>query len=104
MELIFVYITAPNHAEAERIGRELLRLRLAGCVNLVDGMHSLYWWEGKIDEARETILIAKTEKRLLDPLTDAVKRLHPYDTPCVVAFPITGGNPDYFQWLSTNVG
>ena len=63
MELRFVYITTENSEEARRIGRTLVEERLAACVNILDGMLSIYWWEGEIQDDRETVLIAKTRER-----------------------------------------
>ena len=97
--LRFVYMTAGSREEAERIGRALVEERLAACVNILDGMQSFYWWQGKIEEGRETVLIAKTREALVDSLSERVKALHSYDCPCVIALPIEGGNADYLAWL-----
>ena len=99
MELRFVYITTQNSEEARRIGRALVEERLAACVNILDGMHSIYWWEGEIQDDRETVLIAKTRDALLPALIERVKALHSYSCPCVVALPIIAGNPEYLAWL-----
>lgn len=99
MAFRFVYMTAPDADEARRIGRVLVEERLAACVNVLDGMNSLYWWEGAVQDDREAVLIAKTRSSLLDALTERVKALHPYTCPCVVALPIVGGNPAYLDWL-----
>ena len=60
MPAIAAYITTRNHEEALRIGRILLDARLAACVNILDGMQSMYWWQGRIEEGRECVLIAKS--------------------------------------------
>ncbi len=99
MQLVFVHITTSDHEEALRIGRALVEARLAACVNILDGMQSLYWWRGEIEGARETVLIAKSRESLLPVLVDKVKSIHSYECPCVVALPILGGNPDYVTWL-----
>jgi periplasmic divalent cation tolerance protein len=99
MTPIFVYITCASAEEATRIGRALVEMRLAACVNILDGMRSLYWWQGRIEEGRESVLIAKTRDTLLDALTERVKALHSYECPCVVAFPVHAGNPDYVAWI-----
>ncbi len=96
----FVYITTANMEEARRIGRALVEARLAACVNILAGMTSIYWWEGEIQDGRETVLIAKTRAHLLDTLTDKVKELHGYDCPCIVALPIAGGNPEFLEWIA----
>ncbi len=62
-------------------------------------MTSLYWWEGAIEEGHEAVLIAKTTRDRLDALTAKVKALHEYSVPCVVALPVTGGNPAFLEWI-----
>jgi periplasmic divalent cation tolerance protein len=92
-------MTASSVQEAQRLGRALVEERLAACVNVIPGMSSCYWWQGKIEEGRETVLIAKTRHALLERLTARVKALHSYTVPCVVALPIVGGNADYLRWI-----
>ena len=94
-----VYMTTETAAEAERIGRVLVAERLAACVNIVDGMRSIYWWEGEVQESGETILIAKTRTVLVDRLTARVGELHAYDCPCVVSLAVDGGNPAFLDWI-----
>jgi periplasmic divalent cation tolerance protein len=101
MTAVLVYITASDHAEAEKIGRLLLEEKLAACVNIVDGMRSMFWWEGALEQGHETILLAKTKPSLLDELTAKVKAVHSYDLPCIVALPIVGGNQDFIDWISS---
>lgn len=100
MDFSFVYVTAPSQAEAKSIGRTLVEERLAACANVVDGMVSLYWWEGKIDEGNEAILIAKTRTDLVDDVIARVRSLHSYTCPCVVALPLTAGNPGFLEWIA----
>lgn len=95
----FVYITCATPAEADSIGEVLVERRLAACVNIMDGMRSMYWWEGKVEKNKETVLIAKTKVSLVDELTEAVKAMHGYDVPCIVAIPIKGGNADFLAWI-----
>ncbi len=95
----FVYITCANPAEADNIGEIIVERRLAACVNIMDGMRSMYWWEGKVEKNNETVVIAKTKTSLVHELTEAVKAMHGYDVPCIVAMPIEGGNPDFLAWI-----
>ena len=104
MELVFVYMTAGSRVEAERIGRTLVEERLAACVNILGGMTSVYHWQGAVETAEETVVIAKTRAALFDRLTERVKELHSYDVPCVVELPIGRGNPDYLGWLWDETG
>ncbi len=97
--LCLVYMTAASVEEARGIGRELVSRHLAACVNIIEGMQSLYRWEGDIQEDREVVLIAKTRKALVRPLTEAVLARHSYDCPCVVSLPVCGGNPAFLEWI-----
>ncbi|ANC91588.1 divalent-cation tolerance protein CutA [Azospirillum humicireducens] len=97
--LVFAYITAGSRDEALRIGRSLVEERLAACVNILDGMTSVYRWNGSIEQADEAVLIAKTRSSLFDRLTVRVRDLHSYDTPCVVELAAGRGNTAYLDWL-----
>ena len=99
-----IYMTCENMKEAEDIGTVLVERRLAACVNILPGMKSMYWWEGKVERAEEVGLIAKTRDSLVEELTRAVKVMHGYEVPCVVAFPIVGGNPDFLAWIRNETG
>ena len=99
MSACFCYITAGSREEALAIGRALVEERLAACANILDGMTSIYHWRGAIEEAKEAVLIVKTRAALVEPLTERVRALHSYDCPCVVALPITDGNPAYLAWI-----
>ncbi|MGE4293125.1 MAG: divalent-cation tolerance protein CutA [Desulfovibrio sp.] len=96
----FVYITAPDMAEAERIGTALVERRLAACVNILPGMRSLYHWQGGLERGEEVVVIAKTRAELVDRLTEAVVELHPYECPCVVSLRIESGHPPFLRWIT----
>ena len=99
-ESFAVLVTCESPARGEQIARGLLEKHLAACVNIVPGAKSLYWWQGKIENASECLLIIKTREEHLGALTAEVKRLHSYSVPEVIAFRIEGGNPDYLKWLT----
>ncbi|MDQ2101300.1 divalent-cation tolerance protein CutA [Azospirillum isscasi] len=99
MEFVFAYITAGSRDEALRIGRALVGERLAACANLLDGMTSIYRWQGAMEEATETVVIAKTRAELFDRLAARVRELHSYEVPCVVELKVGRGNPAYLDWL-----
>jgi periplasmic divalent cation tolerance protein len=101
MATVFVYITVESTEAAGRIARALVEERLAAGANMIDGMRSIYRWRGKIEEAAEVIVIAKTRDDLLDSLTERVRSLHSYECPCVVGLPVVGGNPDYLEWIAS---
>jgi len=99
---LFVYVTAADPGEAERIGRAVVEERLAACANILPGMRSIYRWEGAVKEAAETVLILKTTRDRLPALTRRIKSLHSYDVPCVAAFEVEPGNTAYFDWIAAS--
>jgi periplasmic divalent cation tolerance protein len=94
-----LYITVGNIDEARRIARALVGERIAACANIVAGMESIYWWEGKLTEDREIIVIAKTRAALVERAIARVRELHSYTVPCVVALPILDGNRGFLDWI-----
>ncbi len=98
-EIYFAYITTSNVEEATRIGRTLVEGRLAACVNILPNMQSLYWWQEKIQSDNECVLLAKTSAEHCQALVEQVKKLHSYQCPCIALLPVTGGNPNYLQWI-----
>lgn len=100
MHAIFVYITAPTEAEASTIAKTVVEERLAACANILPGMKSVYHWQGKVEEAAETVLILKTRQELFARLEGRVRELHSYQTPCIVALPVTHGHQPYLDWIS----
>jgi periplasmic divalent cation tolerance protein len=101
MPQTLIYITASSVDEATAIGRSLVDERLAACANVLPGSTSIYHWQGAIAEGRECALIAKTTPQRVDALIVRVKALHSYDCPCIVALPITAGNPEFLEWITT---
>jgi periplasmic divalent cation tolerance protein len=99
MQAMLVYVTASDSTEAERIGRAAVEERLAACANILSGMRSLYWWQGRIEEGAEAVLILKTTRARLAALMARVRDLHSYDCPCIEALEIADGNPDFLAWI-----
>ncbi len=104
MSAQFVYITCKDNDEAEKIGRELLENHLVACVNIMDGMRSMYWWEGEIHRDTETVLIAKTRQARVEAVVEKVKQIHSYECPCVVSLSVVGGNAEYLEWVLNETG
>ena len=94
-----IYVTAPNRYEALKLARNLVESRLVACANILDGASSVYWWDGKLQEDSETVMIAKTRSPLVEAVIERVRELHPYACPCVVAVPISAGNPAFLNWI-----
>jgi periplasmic divalent cation tolerance protein len=100
---IVLFITTADAEEAQRIADLLLKARKAACVNIVSWVSSSFWWQGKLEQAKESLLIVKTEASVLDEVVDLVKQHHSYDVPEIIALPIIGGNPDYLDWIDSEV-
>ncbi len=103
MNINLIYITAGSLDEARAIGRELVSLKLAACVNIIDHMESVYRWEGKIQNDNEVIIIAKTVESHVPELIEKVKTLHSYDCPCIVSMPVLSGNKPFLDWIAAEV-
>jgi periplasmic divalent cation tolerance protein len=104
MQPFLIYITARDTSQARDIGRYLVESRLAACANIFDGMNSMYIWQGQFQDDQEAVLIAKTTQARMKALIEAVKERHDYECPCIVAMPITEGNPDFMNWIADQVG
>ena len=96
---VVVFITTGSEEEARNIADHLLSRRKAACVNIMPKIESHFWWQEKLDSARESLLIVKTKASLLPEIINLVKEIHSYEVPEVIALPIVGGNPDYLKWL-----
>ena len=104
--MLLVYITVPDAAMARSLGRVAIEEGLAACVNIIDGMESCYWWEGKVETASESICLCKTTEERYPALEKRVAQLHPYDVPCIVAVSLAQGYAPFMQWIadSTRTG
>ena len=98
---IIVLITAGSEEEAHRIAESLVKGKKAACVNIVPGVDSLFRWEGKLDSARESLLLVKTKASLFPEIVELVERTHSYEVPEIIALPIIGGSEDYLKWLDS---
>lgn len=99
MSVSFVYVTASSTDEALSIGRALVELRLAACVNVFSNMASIYRWQGAIEQSTEAVLLVKTRDELVPAVMERVRSLHGYECPCIVSWPIERGNPQYLDWI-----
>jgi len=98
-----VLVTCPSLPEARKISRSVLEKHLAACINIqISPLESIYRWKGKIETAREHLLLIKTTTRRLKSLEREVLRLHSYETPEFLVLPISSGSPAYLRWLSNS--
>lgn len=95
-----VYVTAPDRDEAGRIAAAVIEERLAACANLLDNVSSIFRWNGEICREQECVLILKTTKKQTEALTDRIRIMHPYECPCIVTLPITGGHRPFLDWIA----
>jgi len=98
-DYLVVYITAPNEEEGAKIAKALVQEKLAACVNIVKDIRSIYFWQGKVEDEKEVLLIVKTKASLYEKLEGRVKELHTYTVPEVIAIPIARGSKDYLGWV-----
>ena len=103
MDIKLIYITVGTLEEAQKIGRTLVEDRLVACVNIINNITSMYWWEGKIQNDKEVILIAKTTQSRVPEVIERVKTLHSYVCPCIVALAIDAGNSPFLDWIEREV-
>jgi len=102
--VVMLYVTAGSPEEAGRIGRTLVEERLVACVNVIPSMHAIYRWQGRIEEAQECVILAKTRRERVASCIARIRALHSYECPCVVALPIAEGNPAFLDWITEQTG
>ena len=100
---IVVFITTSSLPQARKIANILVSKRLTACVNILPGINSIFRWQGRLDYAKEVLLIAKTIKSNFRKLTKQVKKIHSYEVPEIIALPIIAGNKEYLKWISDSV-
>ena len=100
---LIVLTTLPKRSDARRLGKLLLEKKLAACVNVFGPADSSFWWKGKIDQAREYLLLIKTRASSFSKLRRLLEKYHPYDVPEIVALPIVKGNAPYLDWIKRSV-
>lgn len=100
---IVIFVTTAGEAEAQKIANALVKQKKVACVNIIPKVNSLFWWQGKIESANESLLVIKSKMELLDEIIKLVKKLHSYEVPEIVALPIVGGNEDYLNWIEESL-
>jgi len=99
-----VLVTAPDMKVARKLARAALEARLIACANLIPKIESHYWWRGKIQSGRETLLLLKTANTRLVELEKLILAWHPYNTPEFVVLTLDAGSERYLGWLKRNCG
>jgi periplasmic divalent cation tolerance protein len=98
-EFVEVHVTVPDPDTAERIADVVVGERLAAAAQLVAPITSVYWWRGEINRAEEWLLFMKTTAERFDELAAAIRELHPYEVPQIIAVPLAAGTADYLEWI-----
>ncbi len=97
--MLLVYITSASKQEASAIATLLIEQKLAACVNILPETTSIYFWDNKVQKTEEVILFAKTTENTFERLQKKVQEFHSYETPCIIAIPITNSNPNFLTWV-----
>jgi periplasmic divalent cation tolerance protein len=103
-EVVVVLSTVPDSATAQRIAESLVSERLAACVNVFEGVRSIYRWSGMVQREREVLMVLKTTSEAVQQLRMRLVELHPYDVPEVLALGVTDGHVPYLDWVRAEVG
>lgn len=103
MDAILVLMTAGSREEAARLAEMLVGARLAACVQIMPEMESIYHWQGQVRRDPEFLLLAKTTQSRFEELEREVRALHSYETPEIIALPVTTGSAPYLAWLAATV-
>jgi len=99
MEYCVIFVTCASREEAEKISGILLDRRLIACANIVDGVRSVFCWQGKRESVSEALLILKTRKDLFEEVARAVRGAHSYSVPEIIALPVVEGDAEYLKWI-----
>jgi len=101
---IIILVTVGNEKEARRIARELVAQRLAACVNIISQVESFFKWKGKLDRAKEFILVIKSKKGLFSKVVALVKKMHSYEVPEIISLAVPKGERKYMEWWDECLG
>jgi periplasmic divalent cation tolerance protein len=101
-EYIQVVTTTETRTDAQEIANTVVTMRLAGCAQIIGPITSTYWWQEKIETAKEWVCVIKTRETLYQKLEKAILELHPYEVPEVLATPVKTGSKSYLDWLDDN--
>jgi periplasmic divalent cation tolerance protein len=102
-QILVVLVTVGNQKEAVRIGEGMVNARLAACANIITGIQSIYHWRGKVVKAKEVLLILKSTRPRYRALERAIKTLHTYETPEIIALPVKDGFEQYIGWVCDEI-
>ncbi|MFQ6063963.1 MAG: divalent-cation tolerance protein CutA [Candidatus Bathyarchaeia archaeon] len=96
---LVVLVTTSSVKEAEQIAQELLKKRLAACINTIPTVQSRFWWKGRIERCDEALMIIKSRSELFDELAESVRAIHSYQVPEIIGVPVQQGLTEYLDWI-----
>lgn len=99
IHVVIVMVTTASQDEAGKIADQVVRLRLAACASTIPTVRSTYWWEGKMMNDEESLLLIKTTSDKFDSLQETIQRIHSYKVPEIIAIPVRNGFPPYLEWV-----
>ena len=102
-EYIQIFTTTESRDDAEMISRNVVEKRLAACAQVLGPITSTYWWKEEIEKTQEWLCIMKSRGDLFNELEEAIKSIHPYEVPEIVAAPIVSGSQSYLEWIDQEV-
>lgn len=97
------FVTCGSRAEARKLARAVLTKKAAACVNIVAGIESHFWWQGKLDRANEWLLVIKTSAANTKAVTQLIRAHHSYAVPEIIFTPIVAGERNYLKWIHDSV-
>ena len=100
--LVVVYCSCPNEKTALALADRLVEIQAAACVNVINGVQSVYRWQGEINRDHEVLLMIKSTMQSLTHIKKLIVENHPYELPEIIAVPIIGGSDDYLSWIRQN--
>ena len=100
---VIIMVTCVSRKEALDVSERLLAKRLVACANIMSGVQSKFWWKGKLDSAREVLVMMKTVKANFKKIEIEIKRVHSYEVPEIIAVPIVAGSRDYLDWINRTI-
>ena len=99
IHVVIVMVTAASQDEADKIADQVVRSRLAACASTIPTVRSTYWWEGKVVNDQEALLLIKTTSDKFNTLEETIRKIHSYKVPEIITIPVSNGFPPYLEWV-----
>ncbi|MFK5894558.1 MAG: divalent-cation tolerance protein CutA [Pseudomonadota bacterium] len=98
-----VLCSCPNQEIATTIAENIVAQHLAACINIVPGIKSVYYWQGNVESAEESLMLIKTHQEKLSSLQNTITTMHPYEVPEIISLDISDGLPKYLDWITSSM-